>query len=283
MIRLKSKATLHAHHCVEAKVKERRGRPSKAIRLTATTKSLNTERDRRPARLKAATVGLIEQTDVNRKRAFELRLPPHRLSYPAIARVLGVSVSTAYSYVKEEHGTLLQEIVEKKEHLRHLENETIDALMEKFLPIALNPQRVGVDLSLKATDRIIRLIEQKCRLNGLDLPPKVKTDSEERESDVWRREMCDAFARASKPNRTKIDRPTPELEAALSEIDQPVNKTAQTRPSLRPCAVGKIRLKLRPAPLQLMASRPQPTTVSPVVPPPRPDIVIVNRSCPPGT
>src|SRR4051812_14501534 len=76
------------------------------------TRSLNTERDRRPARLKAGTIGLIEQADVNRKRAFELRLPPLRLSYPAIARKLGVSVSTAYDYVNKEHSSLLHQIDE---------------------------------------------------------------------------------------------------------------------------------------------------------------------------
>ena len=143
--------------------------------------SLNPERDRRPRRLKGATIGLIEQADINRKRAFELRLPPHRLSYPAIARKLRVSVSTAYDYVNKEHGALLNEIAEKREHLRDLENQTIDAVMETFLPIALNPLKHGMELSLRAVDRVIRLSEQKCRLNGLDVAPNVKTESEQRQ------------------------------------------------------------------------------------------------------
>ena len=108
---------------------------------------------------------MIEQADVNRKKAFELRLPPHRLSYPAIARTLGVSLSTAYRYVKEEHGEIIKDIGIAKEELRHLENETVDLLIERWLPIALEPK--NKEFGLRAVDRIIRLVEQKCRINGL--------------------------------------------------------------------------------------------------------------------
>src|SRR6516164_4207793 len=127
---------------------------------------LNPERrDRRPTRLKAATAGMIEEADVNRQRALELRLPPHRLSYRSIARKLGVSVATAHHYVNSAHADLLADISEKKTALRHLENETVDALIERWLPVARAVK--NSEVGLRALDRVIKLIDQKCRINGL--------------------------------------------------------------------------------------------------------------------
>jgi hypothetical protein len=239
------------------------------LKLTPTTESLNTERDRRPKRLKAATIGVIELADMNRRRAFELRLPPHRLSYPAIARALGVSISTAYDYVNKEHGSLLQEIVEKRDQLRDLENQTIDALMEVFLPIALDPAQHGIEVSLRTVDRMTRLIEQKCRLNGLEVAPKVKTESEDRQDSLWRRELCDAMVR----HKAKSSQD--------GNADAPVPKTSVSSPTLlqrteHTFMVGRRRIRIRPQALPA----PQPTIPDPPVPPPRPDIVILNGSSP---
>ncbi|MFF4526999.1 hypothetical protein [Streptomyces bluensis] len=65
---------------------------------------------------------------------------------------------------------------------RQQENERLDALLEAAWPCATQPQPVfdkegevvGQQLDLRAVDTVIRLIDRRAKLNGLDMPVKTE-------------------------------------------------------------------------------------------------------------
>ena len=119
-----------------------------------------------------------------RLKAFELRKAG--LSYKQIGDALGVSESMA---CKDVH-KILRDLAEKTEgharEYRQLELERVDALMAPLWPRARGRRVTNPDTGvvedippdLKAMDRLMRLMERRAKLLGLDLQPDEKDDTE---------------------------------------------------------------------------------------------------------
>ncbi|MCI3279105.1 hypothetical protein [Streptomyces cylindrosporus] len=65
---------------------------------------------------------------------------------------------------------------------RQMENERLDALLEACWPQATKPQPVldkegeivGTTLDMRAVDTVLRLMDRRAKLNGLDMPAKTE-------------------------------------------------------------------------------------------------------------
>jgi hypothetical protein len=127
--------------------------------------------------------------DLDRQRALELR--KEGLSYRGIARELRVSISTAYDYVNDGWGRILDATDETRETLRAIEEENLDAMLARALPIATKDNLTVVDveygpdgpvevrkdaaeLQLKAMARVLQISQRQAQLRGLDAPTKVE-------------------------------------------------------------------------------------------------------------
>lgn len=100
------------------------------------------------------------------RRADALALRIKGLTFAGIGDALGVDTSTAYRYVRDALSSTLAECAELAEHLRELENQRLDELQASLWDKAL----AGV---LPAADRILRIMERRAKLNGLDAPQKI--------------------------------------------------------------------------------------------------------------
>lgn len=111
---------------------------------------------------KRRIVGLERQL-----RALELRKAGY--SYRAIAEELGISVSAAYRATTRALKRLNEKTQEEAEVVRRLELERLDDLLLAMWPKAQNGDQGAVD-------RILRIMERRARLLGLDAPLKEETD-----------------------------------------------------------------------------------------------------------
>jgi len=124
-----------------------------------------------------------------RERAFELRR--ERRSYREIAVMLGVAMEVAHQWV-EEHWREIREICrESAQMARAAELATLDALEQRWLPLALaeelevsteregrtgKPVHVELDAyeaGLKAVDRVLKIAERRAKLLGLEAAQEV--------------------------------------------------------------------------------------------------------------
>ncbi|MEU3013354.1 helix-turn-helix domain-containing protein [Nocardia asteroides] len=99
-----------------------------------------------------------ESIDRRAKMVTALQLRRGGAGYRAIADHLGVSISTAYSYVADA----LKEVTrEPAESVLQIELDRLDDMMRAFYPKALRGD-------YKAADRVLRIMERRGRLTGLD-------------------------------------------------------------------------------------------------------------------
>lgn len=99
-----------------------------------------------------------------RRNAIELRKVG--LSYAEIGARLGVSAPAAHAMVKKELTLLQEKMSEETESLRAMELARLD-VMQKAIWL---PARNG---NFGAIDRILRIMERRAALVGLDAPTKV--------------------------------------------------------------------------------------------------------------
>ena len=106
----------------------------------------------------------VETAD-GRAQAFALRVKG--LSFHKIAREMGISATTAHRYVRQEYEARRpsQETVDEA---RALDLERLDGLIE-----ALADKANGGDCA--AIDRMLRIMESRARLCGLNAPVESKT------------------------------------------------------------------------------------------------------------
>lgn len=96
-----------------------------------------------------------------RRKALALRRAG--ATYDQIAEALEVSVARARSYVDEAIEAINKEIGESAAEVRTIEAERLDEMMRILWPKV----REG---NLKAMDRVMRIMERRSRLLGLDAP-----------------------------------------------------------------------------------------------------------------
>lgn len=100
----------------------------------------------------------------NRLRALQLRKAG--LSYEVIGRQLGYTKQHAYQLVKTALERTRTLCVEASDNLRQLESERLDALMASLWGTASRGDTAAID-------RVLRIMERRARLFGLDAPTKV--------------------------------------------------------------------------------------------------------------
>jgi len=100
------------------------------------------------------------------KKLAALELRKQGKSYWDIAQTLGFKgTSTAYAAVMSALKTCLREPTEE---VRSLELERLDTIIDKLWP------GIGTTvLGVQVTDRVIKLMERRARLLGLDMPIKI--------------------------------------------------------------------------------------------------------------
>lgn len=99
-----------------------------------------------------------------RRRAVEMRR--YGCSYTEIASALGCARSTAFGYVSKEIEKLSREAAEDAKLYCVLECERLDALQVSIWGRAMNGD-------LKAIQTVLRIMERRAKLLGLDAPTKV--------------------------------------------------------------------------------------------------------------
>lgn len=100
-----------------------------------------------------------------KKNALELRL--EGMTYAEIAELMGKSVSTVHGYVADSLAAVTKE---EAQQLRDLEAARLDALQYAVWDKAL-------DGDLNAMDRVIKIIDRRARLLGLDAPQQVAVNN----------------------------------------------------------------------------------------------------------
>lgn len=104
------------------------------------------------------------------QKVIELRVAG--LTYPQIAKELGISLQTVHS---DLHRYTTELPHEQAEHHRQIQLDQLDYLTRKLTPrIAKNDYR--------AFDLMLRIIEQKMKLTGTNRPPEEATDKPAREA-----------------------------------------------------------------------------------------------------
>ena len=105
------------------------------------------------------------------KRAIELRRKGY--SYPDIADELGVSLSTAWRYVRVTLDRLAQERDQEADRLLDLELDRLDTMIKAVSEKA----ELG---SLDHMEMYLKLIDKRVKLLGLDAPKRIKHEVEDK-------------------------------------------------------------------------------------------------------
>jgi hypothetical protein len=98
-----------------------------------------------------------------------LRLRLAGYSHREIAAQLGVAPSSAYKRVRHALDEINKTNLESAEQLRALELLRLDELLNALWDTAIAGD-------LRAVDRVLKVMERRAKLLGLDAPVKVETD-----------------------------------------------------------------------------------------------------------
>jgi len=101
----------------------------------------------------------------NRKKAVELRV--QGASFAAIGRALGVSTVMAHNYIKKELAELAAATRESTDSLRQMELLRLDRMELSLWDQAINDKEFG------AVDRVLKIMERRAKLMGLDAPATI--------------------------------------------------------------------------------------------------------------
>ena len=121
---------------------------------------------------KSTTKTAGQRISAAEKRKTSVQLREAGLTFKEIANQVGVSTARAHQYVEQELDQLNQKASESAETLRRLEAERLD---RATTGIWAHVKRGDY----KAIDRLIKIMERRARLFGLDGPTKVATTDQE--------------------------------------------------------------------------------------------------------
>jgi DNA-binding CsgD family transcriptional regulator len=105
-----------------------------------------------------------EQLLARREKVFELRAVK-RLTYQEIADILGVSIATIYCDAKWITRFKVRGLIEKDKRIVAEQDVIYSALIDRWLPVALDPQEEP-DTAMYATDRVARLLVDQAKIHG---------------------------------------------------------------------------------------------------------------------
>ena len=90
-------------------------------------------------------------------------------TFPEIGRKLGITKQAAHHHVSKALGELAKANKDRTAELRMLEGERLDAMACVLWPRATDPQNPD----LVAVDRMLRIMDRRAKLFGLDAPTKI--------------------------------------------------------------------------------------------------------------
>lgn len=105
------------------------------------------------------------------RRLMAVELRKQGLSYPQIARDMGVTAREAYQLVSSALRDLRNQCRESVAELRDIETARLDAMLHRLLPLAGATADSEVPI-FDAIDRVLKIMERKAKLHGLDAPQK---------------------------------------------------------------------------------------------------------------
>lgn len=135
-------------------------------------------------------------------RAYELRLRGHTVA--EVARELGCSTATVTKRVEE---FIAQTVLPQADRLRRIETDRLDELwrraweiLEAEHPYLYRGEHVVLDdqkvydsgPKLAAMDRLLRIMERRAKLLGLDMPAKVEVQAPPDPAEIELRSMIQA-------------------------------------------------------------------------------------------
>lgn len=111
----------------------------------------------------------------NDRRALALRLRREGYEWAYIGEQLGSSPQNAHHIVKK---ALENQIAEEATGLRALEAARLDDMMLALYTLATrnDPDQPMTRMQLEAVDRVLRIMERRAKLLGLDAPTQTQVD-----------------------------------------------------------------------------------------------------------
>lgn len=152
------------------------------------------------------------------EKAFDLRTKGRTLQ--SISQELGVAIGTVHNDLKVIARLKYEGLIEKDQNLLLEQNSYYDALLERWLPLAvsedlnvgekrINQREEEYDVSLSdweasaaATDRVIKIMEAKAKINGLVSTKTDRTPEEVGASVAL--SVMEAFRRISQPKQAEV-------------------------------------------------------------------------------
>ena len=92
---------------------------------------------------------------------------------PALAKEFNLSISTIYRYIEDYRQEIRKTCTNLAEQERENSLEQIDAAISNVLPHATN-EREDLLSKARACDTLVKLIDRKAKLLGMDAPAKVE-------------------------------------------------------------------------------------------------------------
>lgn len=118
--------------------------------------------------------GATDRAIAAERRVQALELRKAGLTYDQIAERIGISRSQAHGYVTKALNALDAKAAETAEQLRRLEVERIDKMLSGLWLRAVGTRDVPSDPLV--VDRVVKLMERRARLLGLDAPAKAQVE-----------------------------------------------------------------------------------------------------------
>jgi hypothetical protein len=106
-----------------------------------------------------------------KRDAKALELSAHGWSYRRIAGELGCSISTVCRGIRNAIKDIEQPAVEE---YRAVMDEQLGAMQDELMEMYENS--VDDDTALKALDRVMKVMERRAKLHGMDAPVKAEVD-----------------------------------------------------------------------------------------------------------
>ena len=124
----------------------------------------------------------LDEVAVRRTQLLKLRREGVRYDDERILALGYTSAATARSDLKRALEAHRDEEAAEVSVYRQQENERLDALLEAAWPRATKPSPVldkegnvvGEELDMRAVDTVLRLMDRRAKLNGLDMPAKAE-------------------------------------------------------------------------------------------------------------
>ncbi len=161
-----------------------------------------------------------------REKVWQLRVVD-RLTYREIAKKLGITVWTAHSDAKWLSDHRIKALEGKDKELIATQNEIYEALLNKWIPVALGEPpitetdgdlEVSYEDQLYATDRVTKVLSEQAKLFGFHTLPKAQQGNAEALGKGIAEGVIEAMAKLA--DRSKVVR--------AEVIDNPAIQDAQS-------------------------------------------------------